>query len=91
MICLVLVKSQLFPLPCGVGSTVPREGCNLSVIILASFIVRLSDVGLPSLVVAALQYFTFFSSRIHIFNHSYLCTLASRGTLPSAFGVNIQI
>ena len=34
--------SQLFPLPCGVGSTVPREVFNLSVIILASFLIHLS-------------------------------------------------
>ena len=47
MICLVLVNSHLFPLPCGAGSTIPREGFNLSVSI------RLSDVGLPSLFVAA--------------------------------------
>ena len=51
-------------------------------------IARLSDVGLPALFVAALQYFKFFSVT---FKHSYLCTLASRGTLPCAFGVNIQV
>ena len=39
MICLVLVKSHLFPLPCGAGSIVPREGSNVSVIILASLLV----------------------------------------------------
>ena len=26
MICLVIVNSHLFPLPCGAGSAVPREG-----------------------------------------------------------------
>ena len=39
MICLVLVNSHLFPLPCGAGNTVPREGFDLSVIILASLLV----------------------------------------------------
>ena len=39
MICLVLVNSHLFPLPCGAGSAVPREGFDLSVIILASLLV----------------------------------------------------
>ena len=39
MIALVLVKSHLFPLPCGAGSAVLREGFNLSVIILASFLI----------------------------------------------------
>ena len=52
MICLVLVNSHLFPLPCGAGSAVPREGFDLSVIILASLLV-FSDVGLPSLFVTA--------------------------------------
>ena len=41
MIFLVLVNSHLFPLPCGAGSTVPREGFNLSFIILASLFVFL--------------------------------------------------
>ena len=39
MICLVLVNSHLFPLPRGAGSAVPREGFDLSVIILASLLV----------------------------------------------------
>ena len=39
MICLVLFNSHLFPLPCGAGSAVPREGFDLSVIILASLLV----------------------------------------------------
>ena len=39
MICLVRVNSHLFPLPCGAGSAVPREGFDLSVIILASLLV----------------------------------------------------
>ena len=39
MICLVLVNSHLFPLPCGAGNAVPREGFDLSVIILASLLV----------------------------------------------------
>ena len=33
------------------------------------------------------QYFMFLSSGMHIFKHFYLLTLASRGTLPSVFGV----
>ena len=32
-------NSHLFPLPCGAGSAVPREGFDLSVIILASLLV----------------------------------------------------
>ena len=39
MICLVLLNSHLFPLPCGAGSAIPREGFDLSVIILASLLV----------------------------------------------------
>ena len=39
MICLVLVNAHLFPLPCVAGSAVPREGFDLSVIILASLLV----------------------------------------------------
>ena len=39
MICLFLVNSHLFPLPCGAGSAVLREGFDLSVIILASLLV----------------------------------------------------
>ena len=39
IICLVLVNSHLFPLPCGAGNAVPREGFDLSVIILASLLV----------------------------------------------------
>ena len=59
MICLVLVNSHLFPLPCGAGSAVPREGFDLSVIILASLLV-FSDVGLPSLFVMALSHISCF-------------------------------
>ena len=39
MICLVLLNSHLFPLPCWAGSAVPREKIDLSVIILASLLV----------------------------------------------------
>ena len=39
MICLVLVNSHLLTLPCGAGNAVPREGFDLSVIILASLLV----------------------------------------------------
>ena len=52
MICLVLVNSHLFPLPCGAGSAVPREGFDLSVILHHCLF---SDVGLPSLFVTALS------------------------------------
>ena len=91
MICLVLVNSHLFPLPCGAGSAVPREGFDLSVIILASLLACFSDVGLPSLFVTApKQYFMFLSSGTHILKHFYLLTLASRGTLPSVFGVKCK-
>ena len=31
------------------------------------------------------KYFTFFSSRMHIFQHSCMCTLASRGIFPCTF------
>ena len=39
MICLVLLNSHLFLLPWGAGNAVPREGFDLSVIILASLLV----------------------------------------------------
>ena len=52
-------------------------------------IARLSDVGLQSLFVVELQYFTFFSSRMHIFKQSFMYTLASRVTVPCAFRVNL--
>ena len=39
MICLILVNSHLFPLPCGAGNAVPREGFDFSVILLASLLV----------------------------------------------------
>ena len=39
MICLVLLNSLLFPLPCGAGSAIPREGFDLSVFILAALLV----------------------------------------------------
>ena len=49
------------------------------------------DVGLPSLFVTALKHFTFFSSGMHIFKHSFLCTLASRGHYQVCFSVNLQV
>ena len=55
MICLVLVNSHLFPLPCGAGNAVPREGFDLSVIYDSCIIACFSDVGLPSLFVTALS------------------------------------
>ena len=36
------------------------------------------------------QYFMFLSSGMHIFKHFYLLTLASRGTLPSVFGIKCK-
>ena len=70
--------------------SVRREGFDLSVIILASLLV-FSDVGLPSLFVTALSNISFFfSSGMHIYKHFYLLTLASRGLLPSVFGVKCK-
>ena len=86
MICLVLVNSHLFPLPCGAGSAVPREGFDLSAIILASLLV-FPMLGCRHFWYGSKQYFMFLSSGMHIFKHFYLLTLASRGTLPSVFGV----
>ena len=51
-----------------------RERLNISCIN-----ARLSNVGLPLLFGVTLHYLTFSSSRMHIFKHLYLCTLASRG------------
>ena len=39
MICLDLLNSHLFPLPCEAGSAVPLEGFDSSVLILASLLV----------------------------------------------------
>ena len=89
MICLVLVNSHLFPLPCGAGSAVPREGFDLSVIILASLLV-LRCWAAVTFCYGSKQYFMFLSSGMHIFKHFYLLTLASRGTLPSVFGVKCK-
>ena len=58
-VLIYIYNSHLFPLPCGAGSAVPREGFDLSVIILASLLV-FSDVGLPSLFVTALSYISCF-------------------------------
>ena len=71
MICLVLLNSHLFPLSCGAGSAVPREGFDLSVTI-PCIVARLSEFGLPSLFVTVKQYVTFLSSGVHIFKHFYL-------------------
>ena len=79
MIFFVLVNSHLFLLPCGAGKR--YYSCIISHFQCWAAVTRL----------AALQYFTFFSSRMHIFKHSYLCTFASRGTFPCAFGVNHQV
>ena len=65
MICLVLVNSHLFPLPCGAGSTVPREGSNLSVIIFASLLVC-SMLGRRNSLLRLSNNVTFFSSGMHI-------------------------
>ena len=75
------MSSAVFLLP-------TRKVFNLrSVIILASLLV-FPMLGCRH---SLLQYFTFFSSRIHIFKHSFLCILASLGTLPDAFVVNLQV
>ena len=77
MICLVFVNSDSLPLPCGAGSTVPRQDY------FSSIIARLCDVGLPSLFVD----FTFFSGGMHISKHCYIymCTLATRGYISLHF------
>ena len=82
IICLVLVNAHLFPLPCRAGCTVPCEGYNFSVIIFAS---------LPSLFLQLCNISCFLQVERTFSQHSYLCTLASRGTLSCAFGVNLQV
>ena len=67
MIFLVHVNSHLFPLPCGAGSTVPRKGFNLSVIILASLLVC-PMLGCRHCLLRLSNNFTFCTSKIHIFN-----------------------
>ena len=57
---------------------VPREGFDLSVIILASLLV-FPDVGLPSLFVTALS--MFLSSGMHIFKHFYLFNTCQSGDI----------
>ena len=89
MICLVLVNSHLFPLQCGAGSAVPREGFDLSVIILASLLV-FPMLGCRHSLLRSKQYFMSLLSGMHIFKHFYLLTLVSRGTLPSVFGVKCK-
>ena len=75
-------------LPCGAGSTVPGEGFILSGIILASLLVcPMLCFRQPLLRLS--NNFTFLSSGVPIFKHSFLCPLASWGTLPSVFGVNL--
>ena len=91
MICLVLVNSHLFPLQCGAGSAVLREGFDLSVIILASMLVFFFRCwAAVTFCYGSKQYFMFLSSGMHIFIHFYLLTLASRGTLLSVFGVKCK-
>ena len=86
MICLVLVNSHLFPLPCGAGYAVPREGFDLSVIILASLLF-LPMLGCRHSLLRLLAIFHVFVKWNAHFKHFYLSTLASRGLLPSVFGV----
>ena len=76
---LFLVISHLFPLPCWAGSTVPHEGFILSVIIPASLLVCLTFGCRHSLYWLS-NNFKFFSSGMHVFKHSYLCTPVSRRT-----------
>ena len=83
---IVRILKVYSPLPCGAGSAVPREGFNLSVIILASLLVC-PMLGCRHSLMRISNNFTFFSSGMHIFNHSYLCTLASRGTLPNVLAL----
>ena len=58
--------------------------------LLFSIIARLSDVWLPSIFVSAWKYYKF-SCWMHIFKHSFVRALASRGTFPCISGVNLQI
>ena len=81
--------SHLFPLPCGVGNAVPREGFDLSVIILASLLV-FPMLGCRHSLLRLLAIFHVLSSGMHIFKHFYLLTLASRGLLPSVIGVKCK-
>ena len=90
IICLVLVNSHLFPLPCGAGSAVPRERFNLSVIILASLLVC-PMLGCRHSLLRLSNNFTFFSSGMHIFKHSHFCTFASRGTLPCVLVLTLSM
>ena len=86
MICLVLVDSHLFPLPCGASSTVPREGFYFSVIILESLLVFLMLGCCHSL----LRHcnISCFSQVECTFSTIPTCVhLQVGGTLPCAFGV----
>ena len=65
-------------------------GFHLSVIILASLLVCLM-LGCRHSLLRLSNNFTFFSSRMHIFKHSYLCIRTSRGTLPCDFVVNLYV
>ena len=47
---------------------------------------RLSDVSLPSLFVLAMQYQCFYSSRMYVFNHFLIFTLAVGNVIPCDFG-----
>ena len=89
MICLVLVNSHLFPLPCGAGSAVPREGFDLSVIILASLLV-FPMLGCRHSLLRLLAIFHVFVKWNAQFLTFLLVNTCSRGTLPSIFGVKCK-
>ena len=71
IICLVLLNSHLFPLPCGAGSAVPREGFDLSVFILASLLVC-PMLGCRHSLLRLSNISRFLSSGMHICKHFYL-------------------
>ena len=73
-----------------VYNNVPRDGFNLSVIILVSVLV-FPMLGWRHFLLEHCNILHFFSSSMHIFKHYYLYALASRGTLPRTFGVNVQV
>ena len=91
MICLVLVNSHLFPLPCGAGSAVPREGFDLSVIILASLLVFPMLGCRHSLLRLLAIFHVFVKCNAHFQTFLLVNTCQwGGGALPSFFGVKCK-
>ena len=86
MICLVLVNSHLFPLPWGTGNAVPREGFDLSVIILASLLV-FPMLGCRHSLLRFLAIFHVLVKWNAHFQTFLLVNTCQSGFLPSVFGV----